>query len=152
MIAPPDVPAAQWARFQNGTNQELFPLFFPMHDHMELSNTAAGGNYPQGCVTHFQLDGLVNPNDEVIQVDTCEVRVKTGQMYVAGRSSGAPGNQLQIHLGAEGTGPALATVTVGADGRWSWRGRAIKALAAKHCAIHNHVTGAARNALPLKLR
>lgn len=33
------------------------PLAYPMHCHMEPSQTAAGGNYPQGSVTDFYFDG-----------------------------------------------------------------------------------------------
>jgi hypothetical protein len=152
MIRPPDMPDAQWAKFANGTSEELFPLFFPMHDHMELSNTAAGGNYPQGCVTHFQINGPVSPDDEVIQVDRCEVRVKTGQMVVEGRSSGSVGNVLQLHAGPSEGGASLGTARVEAGGKWRWQGRALKALSAKQVSIHNHDTGAARLALPLKFR
>jgi FtsP/CotA-like multicopper oxidase with cupredoxin domain len=42
------------------------PLPYPMHCHMEISQTAAGGNYPQGSITHFNftgdLDGVKFPN------------------------------------------------------------------------------------------
>lgn len=42
------------------------PLAYPMHCHMEPSQTAAGGNYPQGSVTdiYFEgdLDGVDFPN------------------------------------------------------------------------------------------
>ena len=42
------------------------PLVYPMHCHMEQSQTAAGGNYPQGSVAHFNflgdLDGTDFPN------------------------------------------------------------------------------------------
>jgi FtsP/CotA-like multicopper oxidase with cupredoxin domain len=42
------------------------PLVYPMHCHMEQSQTAAGGNYPQGSVAHFNflgdLDGIDFPN------------------------------------------------------------------------------------------
>jgi len=33
------------------------PLAYPMHCHMEPSQTAAGGNYPQGSVTDIYFDG-----------------------------------------------------------------------------------------------
>ncbi|MCL6622543.1 MAG: hypothetical protein K6T55_10625 [Syntrophobacterales bacterium] len=33
------------------------PLTYPMHSHMELDQTAAGGNYPQGAVTQFEIIG-----------------------------------------------------------------------------------------------
>lgn len=42
------------------------PLPYPMHCHMEVSQTAAGGNYPQGSITHFNftgdIDGVNFPN------------------------------------------------------------------------------------------
>jgi FtsP/CotA-like multicopper oxidase with cupredoxin domain len=42
------------------------PLAYPMHCHMEPSQTAAGGNYPQGSITHFNflgdVDGIDFPN------------------------------------------------------------------------------------------
>jgi hypothetical protein len=33
------------------------PLTYPMHGHDELSQTAAGGNYPQGMVTTWEITG-----------------------------------------------------------------------------------------------
>ncbi len=33
------------------------PLKYPMHCHTEMSQTAAGGNYPQGLVTGFDITG-----------------------------------------------------------------------------------------------
>jgi hypothetical protein len=36
------------------------PLSWPMHCHMEMSQTAAGGNYPQGMVTHMEILGDVD--------------------------------------------------------------------------------------------
>ncbi len=53
--APGDIP--DWKRFELGTNQEPFPMRFVMHDHCEMGTTAAGGNYPQGAVTHWELKG-----------------------------------------------------------------------------------------------
>jgi FtsP/CotA-like multicopper oxidase with cupredoxin domain len=38
-----------------------FPIQFPMHCHNEISQTAAGGNYPQGLVTHWMF---LNPNTD----------------------------------------------------------------------------------------
>lgn len=35
--------------------QEPFPLRYVMHCHTEMSQTAGGGNYPQGCVTHWEI-------------------------------------------------------------------------------------------------
>ena len=49
---PPDVPAESWP-----PEEETFPLRYVMHCHFELSQTAAGGNYPQGMVTHWQMTG-----------------------------------------------------------------------------------------------
>ena len=37
--------------------EEPFPLRFVMHCHTEMSQTAAGGNYPQGLVTHWEIQG-----------------------------------------------------------------------------------------------
>lgn len=39
------------------------PLRYPMHCHMEMSQTAGGGNYPQGAVTHWELTGDVDGVD-----------------------------------------------------------------------------------------
>lgn len=33
------------------------PLMYPMHGHTEIDQTAAGGNYPQGMITHFIITG-----------------------------------------------------------------------------------------------
>jgi hypothetical protein len=156
-VRPPDIPDESWLRFLRGENQELFPLLFPMHDHNEISNTAAGGNYPQGLATHFQLDGPVDPHDEVIQLDLAEIRLRTGELRLAGRSSGAalraPAHrELAIHAGPTAAGPGLGRVAVAADGSFSWRGRALKALASRSVTVHNHATGAERRAVPLSLR
>lgn len=47
---PADIPAGCWP-----PKDEPFPLRFVMHCHFELSQTAAGGNYPQGAVTHWEM-------------------------------------------------------------------------------------------------
>lgn len=39
------------------------PLGYPMHCHNEPSQTAAGGNYPQGAVLHFEFLGDVDGVD-----------------------------------------------------------------------------------------
>ncbi|HWI41550.1 MAG TPA: hypothetical protein VNX25_08685, partial [Verrucomicrobiae bacterium] len=39
------------------------PLIYPMHCHMEQSQTARGGNYPQGAVTHFEFLGDIDGVD-----------------------------------------------------------------------------------------
>lgn len=72
MTMPPDIPLDTWSRLKNGTSQEGFsgnpmhgtntgfPMFYPMHCHLEMSQTAAGGNYPQGLVTHIEFTGAVS--------------------------------------------------------------------------------------------
>jgi hypothetical protein len=157
VIKPPDLPGPSWARFEAGTSDELFPLLYPMHDHNEISNTAAGGNYPQGLATHWQIDGPVDPHQEVLQIDVAEIRVRTGQLLLAGRSSGAAlrdpaDSELMIHAGADATGPAIGTATPAADGSWVFRGRALKALSSRLVTVHSHQTGVERSAIPLKLR
>ena len=52
-IKPDEIPAAAWP-----PKQEQFPLAYPMHCHCEMSQTAAGGNYPQGLITHWELLGV----------------------------------------------------------------------------------------------
>ena len=37
--------------------QEPFPMRYVMHCHCEMANTAGGGNYPQGLVTHWEMLG-----------------------------------------------------------------------------------------------
>ncbi len=61
-IKPPDIPpAANWPPTEElnlilgGVRQS--PLGFPMHDHTEMSQTAAGGNYPLGMVTDWEITG-----------------------------------------------------------------------------------------------
>jgi hypothetical protein len=51
-MLPPDIPPAAWPPVQ-----ERFPLRYPMHDHNEISQSAAGANYPQGLVCHWQING-----------------------------------------------------------------------------------------------
>ncbi|MEE9269139.1 MAG: multicopper oxidase domain-containing protein, partial [Candidatus Krumholzibacteria bacterium] len=36
--------------------EEPFPLKYPMHPHDEISQTAAGGMYPQGQITHWVME------------------------------------------------------------------------------------------------
>lgn len=150
-IQPPDIPQATWQRFVQGNNQELFPLVYPVHDHNEISNTAAGGNYPQGMVSHWQIDGTVETAPEVITVDRAEMRIKTGQLFLSGRSSGNPGDVLSVHAGPDAGGPTLGTMTVAADGTWRFTGRALKAMRSRQVTVHRHESGAERRAVPLKL-
>jgi hypothetical protein len=59
-IRPPDIPGDPTVPLRALIPEELLhvegdvpqsPLKYPMHDHVEQSQTAAGGNYPQGDVT-----------------------------------------------------------------------------------------------------
>ena len=64
-IRPPDIPGDERIPLRHLIPNELAtvlitpqsPLGWPMHCHMEMSQTAAGGNYPQGLVTHFEITG-----------------------------------------------------------------------------------------------
>ena len=49
---PPDIPAAAWPM-----KEEPWPLRYVMHCHCEMSQTAGGGNYPMGAVTHWEMTG-----------------------------------------------------------------------------------------------
>jgi hypothetical protein len=49
---PDEIPSAAWP-----PKEEPFPLLYPMHCHIEMSQTASGGQYPQGLVTHWELLG-----------------------------------------------------------------------------------------------
>lgn len=49
---PPDIPNGVWPPVE-----EPFPMRYVMHCHTEMSQTAGGGNYPNGCVTHWELLG-----------------------------------------------------------------------------------------------
>ena len=49
---PPDIPDECWP-----PTEEPFPLRYVMHCHFEISQSAGGGNYPQGAVTHWQMTG-----------------------------------------------------------------------------------------------
>lgn len=75
-LRPPDIPGPESVPLRTAARQELnyrddiglfqSPLEYPMHCHMEPSQTAAGGNYPGGLVTHWaitgDLDGTLFPN------------------------------------------------------------------------------------------
>lgn len=74
-IRPNDIPGPRNIPLRTLLAQELAlvigdvpqsPLKYPMHDHMEQSQTAAGGNYPQGDVTDItflgDLDKVPFPN------------------------------------------------------------------------------------------
>ena len=51
-IKPDEIPAKAWP-----PKQEPWPLYYPMHCHIEMSQTAGGGAYPQGMVTHWEMLG-----------------------------------------------------------------------------------------------
>lgn len=51
-IQPPDIPAEVWP-----PRAERFPLEYPMHCHTEMSQTSGGGNYPQGLITDWVIEG-----------------------------------------------------------------------------------------------
>ncbi|MDP3494452.1 MAG: hypothetical protein Q8R82_15180 [Hyphomonadaceae bacterium] len=51
-VRPDDIPEKAWP-----PKQEKFPLKYPMHCHMEMSQTARGGQYPQGMITDWELLG-----------------------------------------------------------------------------------------------
>ena len=48
---PPDV--ERWPPLSDAH----FPMMYPMHCHMEMSQTSNGGDYPNGAVTHWLLEG-----------------------------------------------------------------------------------------------
>jgi hypothetical protein len=65
-IRPPDIPGDESIPLRQLLKDELAitlggvgqsPLEFPMHGHNEQSQSAAGGNYPQGMVTHWEITG-----------------------------------------------------------------------------------------------
>ncbi len=63
-VRPPDIPGPD-IPLRDLIPQELAtvlitpqsPLEWPMHGHTEIDQTAAGGNYPQGMITHFIITG-----------------------------------------------------------------------------------------------
>lgn len=65
-IRPPDIPGDESKPVRQLIPNELAltlggvgqsPLSYPMHGHNEQSQSAAGGNYPQGMVTHWEITG-----------------------------------------------------------------------------------------------
>ncbi len=71
-VRPPDIPGDPKKPLRELLKEELnlriggvpqSPLHFPMHCHMEMSQTAAGGNYPQGLVTDWLCTGDVDGVD-----------------------------------------------------------------------------------------
>ena len=77
---PPDIAGDESIPLRERAKEELgltlgdvpqSPLAYPMHCHMEMSQTAAGGNYPQGLVTHWEitgdLDGVDFPHSDPVE-------------------------------------------------------------------------------------
>jgi hypothetical protein len=83
-IRPPDIPGSPDIPLRELIPNELAltiegpngspgvrqsPLIYPMHCHNEPSQTAAGGNYPQGAVVHIEflgdLDGVDFPEADM---------------------------------------------------------------------------------------
>jgi len=70
-IRPPDIAGDERTPLRELIPNELrlvqitpqSPLLWPMHCHMEMSQTAAGGNYPQGLVTHLEITGDLDGTD-----------------------------------------------------------------------------------------
>jgi hypothetical protein len=157
-MLPPDIPVERdvdftWAplsleeRIGRGGSEkawppieEPFPLVYPMHDHDEISQTAAHGNYPQGAVLHWQIDGdidmeivedvfganrrqvtqVVPGKDGVILVDVADVNLATRTLTVTGRYSGLRGDTLTIFAGSTLDGLQLGQTTVTPDGTWAF--------------------------------
>ncbi|MEW6488454.1 MAG: multicopper oxidase domain-containing protein, partial [Thermodesulfobacteriota bacterium] len=173
-IMPPDVPADRAVvapvvdRIARGGTanawppvEEPYPLVYPMHSHNELSQTAAGGNYPNGLICHWQVDGPVDtwtedvfgvnrsqilhhvPGlDGVISVEKAELRLKLNRLHAEGRYSGSPGTELMFFAGHDHTGPMLGRTTVRANGTWEFRGRALPVAPSRRLSVHAVVPGA----------
>ncbi len=71
-IRPPDIPGDENIPLRRLIPTELSltlggvgqsPLAYPMHGHNEQSQSAAGGNYPQGMVTGWEITGDVDGVD-----------------------------------------------------------------------------------------
>jgi len=151
-IIPPDIPRERevvsndnqpMGRLAWPPVQEKFPLVYPMHDHNEISNTTAGGNYPHGLVTHWQIDGDINPAAFVIFVDKADLRVRTGTLELRGRISRTPAQvgammvMLMVHAGGI-AGDMLGHAMVDAQGNWAFRGRGLKIYGSRIVTLMYH--------------
>ena len=136
-IKPPDIPQETWTRMLNGVSDEVFPLDYPMHCHTEPSQTAAGGNYPNGLLTHFMIEGPISSGDAVIQVTKAELRLKFGKLSMRGVTSLPAGSVLEVYAGPTVTPQSqpVGTTTVGTGGAWSFNGRALRALAGRSVSV-----------------
>jgi len=91
-IRPPDIPGDPTIPLRDLAKEELdmvvgdvplSPMSWPMHCHMEMSQTAAGGNYPQGVVAMWELtgdlDGVDFPHSttEVVSPPVVETNANT---------------------------------------------------------------------------
>lgn len=141
---PPDVP--NWEEVVDADSDERFPFVYPMHDHNEISNTAAGGNYPHGIATHWQFDNSFDVDDPatgVIFIDRAELRVRTGQLFIDGRFSVA-NQRLRIHAGGASGAELTRMIQVGSEEapnggfRFRYRGRALKALGSRVITLMHH--------------
>jgi hypothetical protein len=55
-VMPPEINAWPPSPQTNGRGTfSQFPLVYPMHCHLEMSQTGAGGNYPQGALVHWTI-------------------------------------------------------------------------------------------------
>jgi FtsP/CotA-like multicopper oxidase with cupredoxin domain len=78
-LRPPDIPGPVNRPLNVAMREELnyrdknglyqSPIEYPMHCHMEPSQTAAGGNYPGGLVTHWAITGDLDGTDFPNQLD-----------------------------------------------------------------------------------
>jgi hypothetical protein len=155
--------------------EEPFPISYPMHDHNELSQTAAHGNYPQGAVLHFNIEGdidmeiiedvrganrrqvvgVVPGKDGVILVDSVVFTRATRRLDVLGRYSGNRGDTLSLFAGNDFTGPFLGQATVFFNGTWGFN-RTFPRIPSQFrtvrtISIRNENNGAERMAIRFKM-
>lgn len=186
-VLPPDVPVDEQVDFANAVLtkeereargggekcwppvEEPFPLVFPMHDHDEIAQTAAHGNYPQGAVLHWQFNGdidmeivedvfganrrqvtrTVEGKDGVLLVDRADLFRDATRLgiVIRGRYSGQD-DRLVIHAGSL-KGPVIARLRA-RDGHFRF-GRVVERAAVNpifaflpFVSIRNLDTGATR--------
>jgi hypothetical protein len=53
---PPDI--WPWPPKDLAIFERQLPFYYPMHCHNQPSNTAGGGSYPQGTITHWAITGF----------------------------------------------------------------------------------------------
>lgn len=73
---PEDIPDAAFP-----LREEPYPLKYPMHCHIEMSQTAGGGNYPQGLITDWEILGP--PQTPEQRARTREMLAGTAQVQEA---------------------------------------------------------------------